>query len=151
MSCLLVGASVLAEARDFLEECGASGKEGTALIAGTLAAGARRLVIPSQEAGTYPNSWVRVTPVGDLEIAAALDRGQRYLCRIHSHPGEAFHSPTDDANPVLTHDGAFSIVVPFFGLGLRHGLGACGVFQLKKERWRELEPGRRRDALIRAD
>ena len=70
--------------------------------------------------------------------AAAL--GQLYLARVHSHPGEAFHSATDDANPALTHTGALSIVVAYFGLGLRHGLDACAVYRLDEGRWRAL-PG----------
>jgi hypothetical protein len=60
------------------------------------------------------------------------------VSRIHSHPGLAFHSETDDRNPALTFDGAFSIVVPYFGLGLRHGLDSCAVYRLEAGRWNHL-------------
>src|SRR5271165_7512417 len=56
--------------------------------------------------------------------------GWRYLARVHNHPVAAFHSRTDDANPALSHEGAISIVVPYFGLGLRRGLAACAVYRL---------------------
>jgi hypothetical protein len=65
-----------------------------------------------------------------VQLAAVLGRGERYLVRAHSHPGNAFHSDTDDRNPALTFIGALSIVAPFFGLGLRHGLDACAVLRL---------------------
>lgn len=36
------------------------------------------------------------------------------IAQIHSHPGEAYHSETDDAFPIVTKDGSVSIVVPDF-------------------------------------
>ncbi len=37
------------------------------------------------------------------------------VVQVHSHPRRAFHSEIDDANTVVRHEGALSIVVPFFG------------------------------------
>ena len=73
---------------------------------------------------------------------------KQYVARIHSHPVEAFHSATDDANPALTHDGALSIVVPFFGLGLRHGLDSCAVYRLLGGRWIEIPAGALRNTIV---
>jgi hypothetical protein len=91
---------------------------------------------------------VEVTQEGKDELLTSLDRSERYLLRVHSHPGEAFHSATDDRNPALTHNGALSIVVPFFGLGLQQGLDACAVYRLTSGRWLELPPGAERSAWV---
>jgi hypothetical protein len=37
------------------------------------------------------------------------------LTQIHSHPGRAYHSETDDAFPIVPTLGGFSIVIPNFG------------------------------------
>jgi hypothetical protein len=138
---LVLPASLLEEARAVFEAAGACGAEATAMLAGVVAEGeqrATRLVVPDQCAGTRTGCWVEVTERGKRELAAALTLQERYLARIHSHPDEAFHSPTDDANPALTAEGAWSIVVPYFGLGLRRGVDACAVYQRTSGRWRRL-------------
>jgi hypothetical protein len=37
--------------------------------------------------------------------------------QVHTHPGEAFHSPVDDAFPMIHTPGFLSLVIPDFGLG----------------------------------
>lgn len=147
MSALMIPAAVLEEAREFFEKCGTDGFEGTAMIkagpAGT------SLVIPEQIPVRTPYGVsVEVTRAGQMQLALALGPGELYASRIHSHPGEAFHSKTDDANPALTYDGALSIVVPFFGLGLRRGLDACAVYRLERARWHPLPSGVERSRWI---
>ncbi len=145
MTPLLLGAELLDEARAFLEDRGSLGCEGTAMIAAR-ASTATRIVIPDQRATPAPHCSVEVTLAGKLQLASALEADERYVSRIHSHPGLAFHSPIDNANPALTHDGALSIVAPFFGLGLRHGLDGCAVLIIREGRWIDLPSGPRRDA-----
>lgn len=142
-----ISPATLDAAREFFEDRGTQGCEGTAMIAsdGT----ATRVVVPEQEATPVPYCTVTVTTAGKLELAAALGRHERYVARIHSHPGLAFHSPTDDANPAITFDGALSIVVPYFGLGLRHGLSACAVLQMRFGHWVDLPAGAGRDLELR--
>ena len=143
---ILVDPRTLSDARTLFEDRGTVGCEGTAMIASD---GHRtRLVVPAQEATPVPYCTVEVTKKGKLALAAALGSDERYVARIHSHPGLAFHSPTDDANPAITHEGALSIVVPFFGLGLRHGLDACAVLVRRAGRWIDLPAGADRDLLV---
>lgn len=150
MSPVVVARSVLEAARAFFEEQGAQGLEGTALITAHNGHPADRLVVPTQQASRADGGcWVEVPLAGKLECAAALRPRERYVARIHSHPGEAFHSAADDRNPALTHQGALSIVAPFFGLGLRRGLDACAVYVLRRTRWVELPAGPARAAWIR--
>lgn len=138
---------VLTVAREFFEERGSHGCEGTAMIAARDSI-ATRLVVPDQYAEPLPFCSVEVTQQGKLDLACALSADERYVARIHSHPGLAFHSPTDDANPALTHEGALSIVVPFFGLGLRHGLDACAVLVRRHNTWVDTPSGAARASLI---
>ena len=37
--------------------------------------------------------------------------------QVHTHPGEAFHSPIDDEFPIIHSPGFLSLVIPDFGLG----------------------------------
>ena len=46
---------------------------------------------------------------------ANTERGIRV--QVHTHPGKAFHSPVDDAFPVVHTPGFLSLVIPNFGLG----------------------------------
>lgn len=119
------------------------------MLAGTAVTGITRCVIPDQRASRsrYGVS-VEVTEKGKLGLAVALGPNERYLARIHSHPSEAFHSETDDANPGLTAEGAFSIVVPYFGLGLRRGLSACAVYVYREGEWDEIPAADRPERLI---
>ncbi len=147
MTVLHIPKGLFEEARHFFEDRGSFGYEGTAMIAARTPGRADKLVIPDQIAGDR-GSWVEVTDKGKLELAAALRDGSIYVSRIHSHALEAFHSPVDDRNPILTYPGALSIVVPYYGLGLRRGLGACAVFELREHNWIELKPGGKRDSVV---
>lgn len=141
-------AVLLKQAQGLFEDRGSYGLEGTAMIAGP----APKLVIPDQLARRTPYGVsVELTVQGQWQLAATLGPNETFVARIHSHPGEAFHSSTDDRNPVITFEGAISIVVPYFGLGLRHGLDACAVLRLTGGAWQDLPPGPERDAWITAD
>jgi hypothetical protein len=37
--------------------------------------------------------------------------------QVHTHPGEAFHSATDDKWPIVSQEGFMSIVIPDFATG----------------------------------
>jgi hypothetical protein len=134
---------VLAAAQEFFADQGSYGLEGTGLLACRLAPGGwwvtDRFVAPTQDARrVHGGCWVQVTEAGKRELAAGLETGELYIARIHSHPGEAFHSETDNRNPALTFEGALSIVVPFFGLGLRRGLQGCAAYRLSGGEWRDI-------------
>lgn len=145
---VIIPNSVLVDAGREMERAGSAGAEATGLLVTGADQIVRRVVFPNQCAGRYPACWVQVTEQGKSELASALDLDEKYVSRIHSHPGDAFHSPTDDKNPALRFEGAMSIVVPFFGLGARLGLDACAVFIRRDRHWHELPPGDRRDEAI---
>ena len=145
---LVLPSPVLEDARRFFEDRGTFGLEGTAMIK---AGGGRvELVVPTQHArrDLHGHVNVEVPRAGQMELARALTADEVYVARIHSHPAEAFHSHADDVNPVITFEGALSVVVPFFGLGLRRGLEACAVYRHHDGRWVELPAGEDRDQWI---
>lgn len=68
----------------------------------------------------------------------ALANDELIAARVHSHPALAYHSATDDLNRLISHDGAISIVVPYFG---RYGLDLrlCSVNEFRLGYgWQEL-------------
>lgn len=146
---LPINAAALEQARVFFERQGAYGFEGTGMLAGTAALGITRCVIPDQRPYRIGRGvGVEVTERGKLELAASLALDERFFARIHSHPDEAFHSHVDDRNPGLTGNGALSIVVPFFGLGLRRGLQACAVFVHRNGAWEGVAPAQLSDYAV---
>jgi hypothetical protein len=56
-------------------------------------------------------NWLHVFSVGLLRA----NRGVQI--QVHTHPGEAFHSATDDRYPIIHMAGFMSLVIPDFGLG----------------------------------
>ncbi|MDE0653227.1 MAG: Mov34/MPN/PAD-1 family protein [bacterium] len=130
---------------------GTRGLETTGMLRANSSGIVTGIVIPDQVANPFPLCWVEVTRRGKFELAAALEQGETYVARIHSHPGAAFHSETDDRNPALTYEGALSIVVPNFGAGLASGLEESAIYRRSSRSWVELPPGPDRDAYVRAD
>ena len=45
------------------------------------------------------------------------DKGLGVRVQVHTHPGEAFHSKTDDDFPLIHEAGFLSLVIPDFALG----------------------------------
>jgi hypothetical protein len=81
---------------------------------------------------------VEVTQAGLTRLIGSLEPGTFVLCRVHSHPSEAYHSDLDDLNMLISHQGAISIVVPDFARGPLT-LEDCSVNELLHGRgWREL-------------
>jgi hypothetical protein len=60
--------------------------------------------------------------------------------QVHTHPGDAFHSVTDDRWPIVSTPGFLSLVIPTFALG---PVGFDGAFLAElgaDGRWYEVEP-----------
>jgi proteasome lid subunit RPN8/RPN11 len=105
---------LLREALAILHECGAEKNECVAWLAGP-----RERPFVLDEVVHPPHS---ATPVSyQIEdawlthFALELTRsGREVRAQIHTHPGPAYHSPTDDAFPAVQVAGFISIVVPYF-------------------------------------
>ena len=60
--------------------------------------------------------------------------------QVHTHPGEAFHSASDDRWPIISQKGFVSIVVPNFAAGRPTFDDAWIGVILDDGRWRQLAP-----------
>jgi len=99
-----------------------------------------KLVIPGQTAvRTALGVCVAMNDDAKLSLRSQLAPGERYFIRVHSHPARAFHSATDDANLVISHDGALSIVVPHFAKYAKDDLSSVVAFEYStRVGWTEL-------------
>jgi hypothetical protein len=69
-----------------------------------------------------------------------LGKSQRSVkAQIHTHPGDAFHSATDDHWPIVSQVGFLSIVIPDFAAG-EPTLDAAWIGRLRTDgNWEQLE------------
>lgn len=74
-----------------------------------------QLIHPKHESNfhgvTLDSAWISAFW---LELA---DQGLGVRVQVHTHPGEAFHSETDDAFPLIHEAGFLSLVIPDFAKG----------------------------------
>jgi hypothetical protein len=121
-------------AQKHLREVGRSGNEGFALWIGRRTGRVFHVdetLIPEQR-GLQFNSGVCVT-VGSEELFRInkylYATGRQLVAQLHSHPTDAYHSETDDAYPIATTAGSFSLVVPDFA-ARPFSLDECAVYRL---------------------
>jgi hypothetical protein len=111
--------------------------EGVALFAGRRDGDTfiiERTIVPKQQAGNLESGLIYIVEGDELHRIGIeiFDSGLQLFAQIHSHPGAAYHSETDDAYPIVTVLGGISIVVPNFargGLNIRE----WAVYQLIPE------------------
>lgn len=138
-----VAADTIDVTGEFLARRGSAGLEATVLWLGRIVDATTAEVIapyaPEQIAfRSEDGAAVEVTQDGLSELISKLPDGVLALCRVHSHPGEAYHSETDDQNLIIGHPGAISIVVPDFARDPIE-LARCSVNELQRDgNWREL-------------
>lgn len=135
---------VLDTSRALLAEIGAEGLESVVVWVGRrtgVHAEVERVLRPEQICfRTAEGVGVEIPPkaIGSLISALALEAS--VLVRLHTHPGSAYHSEVDDANMLVAHQGAISIVVPDFAVAPIQ-LTKCSVNELRHgEGWIELDP-----------
>lgn len=137
-----VPSTVLQQTVDALRSFGRSGNEGFALWIGTISderAHITQCFVPEQ------NSIQSEDGVGYFIESSTLfginrylsERQLRLIAQVHSHPTEAYHSSTDDAYAVVTTEGGFSLVVPYFGRG-SVSIPSWAVYRLRQGRWRQV-------------
>lgn len=69
-----------------------------------------------------------------FELNVHLHRsGLVLLAQVHSHPGEAYHSPADDRYAIVTTEGGYSLVAPDFGAAF--AIPTCAVYRLRDGKW----------------
>jgi hypothetical protein len=162
MTRLVDVAKVLVKRRDaqrvltHLRDVGREGYEGLGLWAGRQTGSVFQVdqaIIPAQRHIRTADGVCVITGAEELHrINVWLYRNDLTLiAQIHSHPGRAYHSSTDDEFAVATTVGCFSLVVPDFATGLfeidrlaSYRLDASGA-------WRELLPSRAARTIVIED
>jgi hypothetical protein len=140
---VVVPSACVEEAHAHLRRVGREGLEGFALWAGELDGDTflvRANIIPAQR-GLGSDLGVCVV-VGGEELHRInvwlYEHDMTLIAQLHSHPGEAYHSTTDDTYPIATATGSLSLVVPDFARD-PFSLMDCAVYRLIPPRgWVEL-------------
>ncbi len=135
---LLVGIDLVDETWRAVSRFGEMGCEGLALWLGELGDGVAQVteVLVPPQVPLREEGGVGYFVPGDTLARLNRElyaRRVRLLAQVHSHPGEAYHSTTDDRYAVVTEEGGFSLVIPWFGR-LRP-FQECALFRLEGGRW----------------
>jgi proteasome lid subunit RPN8/RPN11 len=120
---------VLVQTERYLRTAGAAKRECTVFWGGIgkgQAADIRSVYCPAQNSTA---ASVEVVPDAVHEMYKLLERrNEILLAQVHSHPGTAFHSGTDDSFPATFLVGFVSIVVPHFCTAGLNEFRDCAVF-----------------------
>lgn len=134
------------KAHEFLRQVGLrDSAEAVALWAGTIEGTifhVNQTIIPEQTPHRTPTGLCYTVSSEELHRTNVwlYEHGVRIIAQLHSHPSDAFHSELDDALPLATTAGCFSLVIPDFA---RHpfSLERCATYRLMPGRgWEELAP-----------
>lgn len=72
----------------------------------------KQVYLPLQRASS---DFFRIPPAGMEDLMRVLDQEELFVAaQVHSHPAQAFHSLADDTWAIVRHQGALSIVIPWF-------------------------------------
>ncbi len=82
-------------------------------------------------------------PQNGMDALMSTLRSRRVMvaAQVHSHPAEAFHSPSDDKWAIVRHENALSIVVPYFATGAtaHEFMRESATFALARDgKWRKV-------------
>lgn len=81
----------------------------------------------------------RLTPEQSRWLLRSLrHRDEKLLAQMHSHPGEAYHSPGDDERATSFHPGFISIVAPDFGMEV-DSIEQCAIFEFDGRTFGQLD------------
>lgn len=123
-----VAEDVIAATLRVLSEAGHEEHEAFVLWGAVRDAGSRSVhirtaVTPAQHAEKTRDGLLVTVPGTALFRVNKLlyERGEILVGQVHTHPGRAYHSDTDDAYPLVTLLGALSVVVPDFARDGRRG------------------------------
>lgn len=139
-----INTRVLRETESFLKTIGEKGYEGMLFWVAKITSPAEALIykayIPAEQRGIRTRDGVAVIlpPEGHSNFISSLDQGDIGIAKLHSHPGLAYLSQTDLANPAFCFEGAFNIVIPDYCRRHLNSLAHCAVHRFKNRRWQQL-------------
>lgn len=141
-----VPGQVLTDGYEFMRSAGRMRLEGMVLWAGRQQDhifAVTELFIPKQRGLNTPDGLCAIVDGDELRrLNMHLYRNSLELvAQVHTHPGAAYHSETDDQYAIATTIGSFSIVVPNFA-ARNFALSECAVYRLDAQgQWLEVDEG----------
>jgi len=129
---------LLEETQVLIRNSSSHGREAYCVWVGQLHDGRGRVeaVWPVAASAGAAHAHISIDDVLALSDKVA-SRGWFILAQLHSHPGNAFHSPIDDQHPISNKPGFISVVVPNFGTDPT-GVGWAWFVLIGAGRWRQL-------------
>jgi hypothetical protein len=142
-----IPATLFAETFAVLRQCGGGRRECQVLWTSpwALPTEITRVIHPHHIA-TAGGFAVSSNWISDFWMELARD-GHGVRVQVHTHPGDAFHSATDDAYPIIHTVGFLSLVLPDFARG---AVGFNGAYLAEIDvhgQWREVSPDARLEVL----
>ena len=150
---LRVPNQVLIDGYAFMRSAGKMRLEGMVLWAGRQEEDVfevTELIVPRQRGLSTPDGLCAVVDGDELaRLNMHLYRNSLDLvAQVHTHPGAAYHSETDDQYAIATTIGCFSIVVPSFAVR-NFALPECAVYRLDGTgRWLEVDESQAPNRII---
>lgn len=144
---VFVSQKILLEGQDFLRKVGETGREGMVLWVGKheeLTFTVTNLVIPKQKGLITADGVCVIIEPDELRILnlELYRHDLRLIAQLHTHPGRAYHSQTDDEYAIARTIGAFSLVIPNFAVR-PFALNECATYCLSaKGSWDQLSPAK---------
>lgn len=132
-----IGSEAVYRTLEVLRGAGKDGFEAFVLWGGRVSQDGRILtfdsVIAPQQTAHKTSDGLLVTVDGGalFQVNRTLyERGELLAGQVHSHPTDAYHSDTDDHNPLVTLTGALSVVVPDFAANAPDDLSDWAWYRL---------------------
>lgn len=150
-SIISVSSSGLQITIDHLRMSGACNREGIVLWLARQHDGRQRIELVYEPMHEAAEDFFWIPQQGMQQLMRVLDeQGLRVAAQVHSHPEHAFHSVADDRWAIVRHQGALSIVLPWFASKTTADTFLCdaAVFQLDNRNiWREVSKANYNDVI----
>lgn len=120
----------------FLQENGLEGTESHCLWVGisrNTSFIVKEIIFPKQTKSAF--SFMVSAEELDRINRELYNKKLELIAQVHSHPGKAFHSHTDNKFPVVTTLGGFSLVFPYYGQTSKNDLKKCSIYLLTLYGW----------------
>ncbi|PLR75276.1 hypothetical protein CU633_21955 [Bacillus sp. V3-13] len=128
----IIPLSVMNTTKRALRVAGRNGVEGLVFWSGVIGEGdvafIKRAIVPSRLMASRVHATITEKDLNEI-YCTLRSHNEFLLAQVHSHPGAAFHSDTDDENAISFKKGFISIVVPFFGQVPFADLSQCKVYE----------------------
>lgn len=137
---------------NILRDSGSRNSEGIVLWLGRNEAGGAKIIecyVPEHQADY---DYFHIPPRAMSALLDYLGRKDYFVVsQVHSHPKKAFHSLVDDKWAIIRHEGALSLVLPYFASSatVSRFLDEVALFRLNARNiWEEVDIVTRKETIL---